>query len=67
MSNVIVHRRALRYLQRLPRPQQKRVQEALRRLEEDAVSYPGVIHMVGEWAGYHRIRVGDLRVIFLVR
>jgi len=31
---------------------------------ENLSSYPGVIQMAGEWTGYQRIRIGDLRVIF---
>ena len=64
MSKVVVHRRALRYLQRLSRPDRERVQAALRRMAEDLADYPGVVHMAGEWAGYQRIRIGGLRVIF---
>ena len=64
MADVVLHRRALRYLQRLSRPDQERVQTSLARLAEDVDSYPGVIQMVGEWTGYRRIRVGEVRVIF---
>ena len=28
------------------------------------IGHPGLIRMAGEWAGYYRIRIGDLRVIF---
>ena len=64
MSKVVVHRRALRYLQRLPQPERERVRAALLRLAEDIAGYSGVIQMAGEWEGYQRIRVGNLRVIF---
>jgi len=64
MSRVVIHRRARRYLQRLSRPDQERVRAALQGLAEDLAAYPGVVHMAGEWAGYQRIRIGDLRVIF---
>jgi mRNA interferase RelE/StbE len=64
MSKVVIHRRALRYLQRLPQPERERVRAALLRLAEDIVGNPGVIQMAGEWEGYQRIRVGNLRVIF---
>ncbi len=64
MSEIVVHRRVLRYLRRLPRPEQERVRAALLRLAEDATTYPGLVHMAGEWIGYRRIRIGDMRLIF---
>ena len=63
MLEIVLHRRALRYLQRLSRPERERVREALDRLAKDLASYPGVVKMAGEWVGYQRIRIGDLRVI----
>lgn len=64
MADIVLHRRALRYLQRLPRPDQERVRTSLARLAVDVESYPGVIQMAGEWTGYRRIRLEELRVIF---
>ena len=64
MSKVIVHKRALRYLQRMPRSDRERIKNALRLLSDDLTGYSGVIHMAGEWIGYRRIRVGSYRVIF---
>ena len=64
MSKVVVHRQVLRYLQRIPKSKRERVKTALQQLAEDMNAYPGIVHMVGEWAGYHRIRIGGLRVIF---
>lgn len=64
MSEVIVHRRALGYLQRLSKPDRDRVRAALARLAENPTVYPGIVHMAGEWTGYQRIRIGELRVIF---
>ena len=64
MSKVVLHRHALRYLQRLSRTEMERVRAALRNLAKNPNSYPGLVHMVGEWAGYHRIRLGNLRIIF---
>ncbi len=40
------------------------MRSALLRLAEDIADYPGVVQMAGEWEGYRRIRVGNLRVIF---
>ncbi len=64
MSKVIVHRHAARYLNRLPKGTKSRIKEILKELENDPLEQSGVVHMVGEWAGYHRIRVGNLRIIF---
>lgn len=64
MSDVIVHRRVMRYVSRLSSHDVARLRTALSRLAKDPTAYPGVIAMAGEWAGYFRIRVGDLRVIF---
>ena len=51
MSKVVVHRHALRYLQRLSRPNRERVRTSLVHLAEELDTYPGVVHMVGEWGG----------------
>jgi mRNA interferase RelE/StbE len=64
MSKVKVHRHAEKYLQRLPKETEKRIKDILRRLEQHPLEYPGAIGMVGEWAGYHRIRVGNLRIVY---
>jgi len=64
MSKIIVHRHAAKYLQRLPQERKERVKTILRQLTQNPLGYPNVRHMVGEWAGYHRIRVGNLRIIF---
>ena len=64
MSKTVIHRRAFRYLRRLSRTEQERLRGALARLAVDPVAYPGLVYMAGEWTGYRRIRIGDLRVIF---
>jgi mRNA interferase RelE/StbE len=64
MYRVVVHRRAARYLQRLPRAQRERLQSLLSDLALEPVHRPDVKPMVGEWKGYYRIRVGDTRIIF---
>jgi len=64
MYHVVVHRRAARYLQRLPRAQRERLQSLLSDLALEPVRRPDVNPMVGEWKGYYRIRVGDMRIIF---
>ena len=64
MSKVIVHRHAAKYLQRLPKEIKERIKGILKELEENPLEQPGVKHMVGDWAGYHRMRVGKMRIIF---
>ena len=64
MSEVIIHRHAAKYHKHLPRETKDRVKEVLKELEERPLGHPGVKRMFGEWAGYHRIRVGKLRIIF---
>jgi len=64
MYRVVVHRRAAHYLQRLPRAQRERLQFLLSDLALEPVRRPDAKPMVGEWKGYYRIRVGDMRIIF---
>ena len=64
MSKVVVHRHAAKYLNRLPRETKDRIKEILKELENNPLGQSNVKHMVGEWAGYYRMRVGKLRVIF---
>lgn len=64
MSKVIVHRHVAKYLQRLPKEIKERIKDILKQLEENPLEQPGVKHMVGDWAGYHRMRVGKMRIIF---
>jgi len=64
MSKIIVHRRAANYLKKLPRDRKNRVKKAIEQVGKDLLGLPGVIQMAGEWAGYHRIRLGDIRIIF---
>lgn len=63
---VVVHRRAARYLQRLPTQEKNRIVTALQELAGDPLKRPGVKAMLGRWSGYHRLRVGGTRIIFTV-
>jgi mRNA interferase RelE/StbE len=63
---VVVHRRAARYLRRLPADQKKRIKDRLLILAEDPLNYPGLQQMQGRWAGYQRIRIGNLRMILTI-
>ena len=64
MSKVIVHRNASKYLKRLPEETKNRIKKMLKQLERNPLNYSGIKQMYGEWAGYYRIRLGKLRVIF---
>lgn len=64
MSKIIVHHNAVKYLKRLPKEIKERIKETLKQLENNPLNYPGIKQMHGEWVGYHRIRIGQLRVIF---
>ena len=57
---------AVRDYRRLSAVVRERMRGALHRLEEyeDPLRGPGVRALVGRLEGYHRLRVGDLRVIF---
>jgi hypothetical protein len=41
-----------------------RIKDILKQLENNPLKHSGIKQMFGEWAGYHRIRVGKLRIIF---
>ncbi len=64
MSKVKVHRHVAKYLQRLPRDSKERIKDVLQALEGNPLEQSGVRPMVGEWVGYHRIRIGKFRIIF---
>ena len=64
MSKVIGHHRAAKYLNKLPKETKERIKLILKELEDNPLEQSNVKHMVGEWAGYHRIRAGKLRIIF---
>jgi mRNA interferase RelE/StbE len=63
---IVVHKRVAAYLQRLPEAQRERIKTAIRSLENDPMNVAHVKPMLGEWAGYWRLRVGDWRVIYWV-
>jgi mRNA interferase RelE/StbE len=63
---VIVHKRAVRYLNNLPESQRKRIKQSLKELENGIAEKKNIKPMVGEWKGYYRMRIGDIRIIFWV-
>ena len=66
MYPVVIHRRAVRYLKKLPQDQQARIKHVLNEMSNDPFRLSNVKNMVGDWAGYQRMRVGSTRIIFWV-
>jgi mRNA interferase RelE/StbE len=64
MSKVVIHRDAANYLKRLPEATRNRIKALLKELEYRPTDHRRVKPMLGDWAGYHRLRVGKFRVIF---
>ncbi len=65
MAKLVVHNRAARYIQRLDARLKAQLLAKLAELAADPYAMPGVKPMAGEWAGYRRMRQGNLRIIFL--
>jgi mRNA interferase RelE/StbE len=65
MPRLVVHRRAARYLERMDGKIKARLLAKLERLATNPSGMSGVKPMAGEWTGFHRMRHGDLRVIFI--
>jgi mRNA interferase RelE/StbE len=65
MPQLIVHRRAARYFERMDARIKEQLKAKLKQLAQNPSAMPGVKPMAGEWAGFYRMRHGDLRVIFL--
>ncbi len=65
-----IHRRAYRFLENIPEDKRRLVEERLKELmealEHGVLPYRRLdIHKLrGEWEGFLRLRVGDIRVIF---
>jgi mRNA interferase RelE/StbE len=66
MYSVIIHRRAAHYLQKLTPDQQIRIKRALNEISHDPFGLPEIKNMLGDWAGYKRIKVASIRIIFWV-
>jgi mRNA interferase RelE/StbE len=64
MTEILLHRMALRYLKKCAHPDRERLRKAIAQLVKEPENFPGMLHMAGEWVGYRRIRVGGFRVIF---
>jgi mRNA interferase RelE/StbE len=64
MCQVVLHRRAARYFQRLEAKLQAQLRTKLEALGRDPLAMPGVKAMAGQWRGFYRLRHGDLRIIY---
>ena len=65
MPTLVVHKRAARYLGRMDARIKGQLVAKLEELAKNPGAMPGVKPMAGEWAGFYRLRHGNLRVIYL--
>jgi mRNA interferase RelE/StbE len=65
MAKLVVHNRAARYIQRMDARVKAQLVAKLEQLAKNPSTMPGIKPMAGEWAGFFRLRHGDLRVIYL--
>ncbi len=66
MFKIIVHKRALKYLNKLTSLKKNKIKELLTELINDPIQHEDVKPMLGEWKGYYRIKTGNIRLIFWV-
>jgi mRNA interferase RelE/StbE len=61
---VVIHKRVIKYLEKIPISQKEIIKSWLRVLEMGEFQSLKVRRMEGQWKGYKRFRVGSIRVIF---
>ena len=68
MRTTVLHRRAARYLSRMPRDRVVEVRDALREVAAlaDIADHSNLKVMAGDMAGWPRLRVGGYRAILQV-
>lgn len=64
MPTLVVHKRAASYLSRMDARIKAQLIAKLEELAHHPTNMPGVKPMAGEWAGFYRLRHGNLRVIY---
>ncbi|MCF6269713.1 MAG: type II toxin-antitoxin system RelE/ParE family toxin [Melioribacteraceae bacterium] len=64
MFKIVIHKRAVKFLDKITDKQRKKIKNALTKLLVNPNKYVGVINMVGDWSEYMRIRVGNIRIVF---
>jgi mRNA interferase RelE/StbE len=65
MAQIVLHRRAARYFERLDERVKSQLRDKLNELARDPFRMQGVKPMQGEWKGFYRLRHGDLRIIYM--
>lgn len=58
---IIIEKRAKKFIEKQPKPQQVRILQAIQKLPEQ-----GDIKSLKCHAGFYRLRVGDYRIIYIV-
>ncbi len=66
MFKIIVHKRALKYLNKLTSFRKTKIKKLLAELINNPIQREYVKPMLGEWKGYYRIKIGNIRLIFWV-
>lgn len=68
MRNIVYHRRASKYLERMPRDRQEQMLRALEEVAglDDPAVHPDIRAMKGEWKNWYRLRVGYYRSVLQV-
>ena len=62
-----IHKRVQKYLSKLPANFKSNIINQLKKLESGEWDLLDIKNMQGEWSGYKRFRIGDIRVIFEVK
>lgn len=66
MFKIIVHKRALKYLNKLTSFRKTKIKKLLTELINNPIQREDVKPMLGEWKGYYRIKIENIRLIFWV-
>jgi mRNA interferase RelE/StbE len=68
MRAIVFHRRAAKYLRRMPKERAAQVRDALKEVAalDDIAAHPNVKQMSGGMVGWTRLRVGGYRAILQV-
>ena len=66
MREIVYHRRAVRYLRRMPANRKEQVKAAIAEVAalDDPSAHQNVKPMKSDWEGCHRIRIGSYRAIY---
>jgi mRNA interferase RelE/StbE len=66
MPQLVLHRRAGAYFDRLDERIKAQLREKLTALAAEPFTAAGVKPMHGEWKGFYRLRHGNLRIIYTI-